>query len=94
MDKENLTAILNAVGATSSLTENDAAFLQQLRRTAKYNRENNDKKAIVTSAGFLSSELLAWFDVDPSAQGAWFFNVYVVFEAMFKEAEAKDWQKA
>lgn len=74
------------------LTETDKMFLSQLRAVSKTNMENK-KKTIVTSMGLLSSELLNLFGVESNHQGAWFFNVYVEFEPMFKTQEAKDWQK-
>jgi hypothetical protein len=74
-----------------TLTKNDILFLQSLQRASNAKKEGFNK-TIVTSKDLISKELLDIFEVKPESQGGWFFNVYVEFEPMFKEQEAKEWQ--
>ena len=76
------------------MTANDKLFLQTLNRVSRHNQQNPDSaKALRTSRAMLSDELLSDFEIENNDAGAWFFNVYVEFEPLFKEVEAQDWQK-
>ena len=77
----------------TTLTDNDVAFIAQLQKTSKHNLENDNKKSIVTSRALLSKDLQTIFNVPKNGQGAWFMNVYVEFEPMFRELKAEDWQQ-
>lgn len=76
-----------------TLTEYDVQFLQTLNVVSQHNRQSEAKKNLTTSKALLSTDLLNLFEVHTQAQGSWFFNVYVEFEPMFKEGEAKEWQR-
>lgn len=76
------------------LTTYDKMFLQQLQSFSLTNRGEGDKVAMVTNLNLLSDDLLELFGIKGrQSQGAWFFNVYVEFEPMFKTKAAEDWQK-
>lgn len=76
----------------TTLTDSDMAFIAQLQKTSKHNSENDNKVSIVTNRGLLSNNLLTAFNVPKNGQGAWFMNVYVEFDPMFREKPAKEWQ--
>lgn len=76
-----------------NLTNNDKMFLQEVRKISKQNTESEKQISIVTNVALLSEDLLSIFDIEKNHRGGWFFNVYVEFEPMFKNQEAKDWQK-
>lgn len=71
----------------------DTLFLSQLLAAGTHNREKEDKVSLRTSSAVISPQLLKDFGVSPNTSGAWFFNVYVEFEPLFKVEPAKDWQK-
>ena len=75
------------------MTINDKLFLEKVQRVSQNNRENDTKKAIATSSGLISDELLGMFGVKKEHKGGWFLNVYVEFENMFKEKQAEEWQQ-